>query len=137
MSSPPCRLHHPVASTTDPVRSVRLGVNGAYAVLADPVTLTVAGELVIAHPLGHGSATVAPLFFGGPALCLAATDWFFHAAVHGAWTERLLACAACILAGIAAIWLSRLAILILTVTATVTARAHRRLSPALQAATGT
>ncbi|MGW7610941.1 hypothetical protein ACWGKW_27445 [Streptomyces sp. NPDC054766] len=108
-------------------------MNGAYAVLADPVTLTVAGELVIAHPLGHGFATVAPLFFGGPALCLAATDWFFHAAVHGAWTERLLACAACILAGIAAIWLSRLAILIVTVLA----RAHRRLSPALQAATGT
>ncbi|MEU9064910.1 low temperature requirement protein A [Streptomyces sp. NPDC048430] len=134
-----------VATTTDPVRSVRLGVNSAYVVLAALVALAVGSELVIAHPLGHGSLTLALLLFGGPALYLAATGWFFHATAHGAWTERILACGACgacVVAGVAAIWLPPLASLILldvilAVTAVVLARAHQSLARSLQAASKT
>ncbi|MFF8481042.1 low temperature requirement protein A [Streptomyces antibioticus] len=129
-----------VAITTDPVRSVRLGVNSAYVVLTALVALAVGSELVIAHPLGHGSPTLALLLFGGPALYLAATGWFFRATAHGAWTERLLACSACVLAGVAAVRLPPLASLalldvILIVTAVVLARAHQNLARSLQTAT--
>lgn len=130
-----------VATTTDPVRSVRLGVNSAYVVLGGLVALAVGSELVIAHPLGHGSVSLALLLFGGPALYLAATGWFFRTTAHGAWTERLLACAACIVAGIAAVWLPPLASLaildiILVVTAAVLTRAHQRLARSLETAPG-
>ncbi|MFJ3640151.1 low temperature requirement protein A [Streptomyces sp. NPDC090108] len=126
-----------VAHTTDPLRSVRMGTNSAYAVFAALVGLAVAGELVITHPLGHGSLTLALLLFGAPALYLAATAWFFRTTAHGAWTERLLACAACLPAGVAAIWLPPLASLglldlILVATATVLAHVHRNLTHTLR-----
>ncbi|MFE3634675.1 low temperature requirement protein A [Streptomyces sp. NPDC059168] len=126
-----------VATTTDPVRSVRLGVNSAYVVLAALVALAVGSELAIAHPLGDGSVTLALLLFGGPALYLAATGWFYGVTAHGAWTERFLACAVCTVAGIAAVRLPPLASValldaILIVTATVLTRAHRRLAGRLK-----
>ncbi|MFC9243605.1 low temperature requirement protein A [Streptomyces sp. NPDC057136] len=131
-----------LATNFDPVRSVRLGVNSAYVVLAALVALAVGSELVIAHPLGHGSFTLALLLFGGPALYLAATAWFFLTTAHGAWSERVIALAACVVAGTGAVWLPPLASLaildvILVVTATVLSRAHRRLARTLQDAPGT
>ncbi|MFI1470524.1 low temperature requirement protein A [Streptomyces wuyuanensis] len=128
-----------VATNTDPVRTVRLGVNSAYLVLAALVALSVGSELVIAHPLGHGSVTFALLLFGGPALYLASTGWFFRATARGAWAERLLACGACLMAGTAAVWLPPIASValldaILVVTAGVLTRAHQSLTRSLQAA---
>lgn len=72
-----------VATTTDPVRSVRLGTNSAYLVLAALVALAVGSELAIAHPTGHGCVTLALLLFGGPALHLATTAWFFGTTAGG------------------------------------------------------
>ncbi|MFI9392809.1 low temperature requirement protein A [Streptomyces bauhiniae] len=128
-----------VATTTDQLRSVRLGVNSAYVVLAALVAMAVGSELVIAHPLGHGSVTLALLLFGGLALYLAATAWFFRATAHGAWTERLLAGAACVPAAVAAVWLPPLASvalldLILLVAVTALTRSHRRLASSLREA---
>jgi low temperature requirement protein LtrA len=126
-----------VATTADPVRSVRLGVNSAYIVLAALAALAVGSELAIAHPLGHGSVALALLLFGGPALYLAATAWFFHATAHGAWAERLIACAVCVVAGLGAVRLPPLASVavldvILIVTAGVLTRTHRRLTDSLR-----
>ncbi|WP_333775578.1 hypothetical protein [Streptomyces sp. IBSBF 3136] len=59
------------------VRAVRLGVNSACLVLVALIALAVGSELVIAHPAGHGSTTLALLLFGAPALYLATTAWFF------------------------------------------------------------
>ncbi|BDH05669.1 low temperature requirement protein A [Streptomyces seoulensis] len=128
-----------VATTTDRLRSVRLGVNSAYVVLAALVAMAVGSELVIGHPLGHGSVTLALLLFGGLALYLAATAWFFRATAHGAWTERLLAGAACVPAAVAAVRLPPLASvalldLILLVTVTALTRSHRRLVSSLREA---
>lgn len=128
-----------VATSEDPVRSVRLGVNSAYVVLAALVALAVGSELVVAHPLGHGSTTLALLLFGGPTLYLATTAWFFHATTQGAWVERLVACAACIAGGVAAVWLPPLVSLavldvILVVTAGVLTRTHRSLVRSLRGA---
>ncbi|MFG2825693.1 hypothetical protein ACGFX4_40470 [Kitasatospora sp. NPDC048365] len=61
------------AGAFDLGRAVRLGVNGAYGVLAALAALAVGSELVIAHPLGRGSTTLALLLLGGPALYLATT----------------------------------------------------------------
>ncbi|MGR6999336.1 low temperature requirement protein A [Yinghuangia aomiensis] len=94
-----------IATTTDPVRSVRLGVNSAYLVLAALVALAVGSELAIAHPTGHGSATLALLLFGSPALYLATTAWFFGTTTGGAWKEHLLACLVLAATGVAAMWL--------------------------------
>ncbi|MFE0699648.1 low temperature requirement protein A [Streptomyces sp. NPDC058872] len=122
-----------VTTSTDPVRSVRLGVNSAYLVLAALVALAVGSELVIAHPTGHGSSTLALLLFGGPALYLSTTAWFFGTTAGGAWKERLLAAAALAVTGVAAIWLPPLASLalldvILITTVVILTRAHRRLT---------
>ncbi|GAQ54712.1 low temperature requirement protein A [Streptomyces acidiscabies] len=122
-----------VANSPDPVRSVRLGVNSAYLVLAALVALAVGSELAIAHPTGHGSTSLALLLFGGPALYLATTAWFFGTTAGGAWKERLLAAAVLAAAGVVAVRLPPLASLavldlILVVTATVLTRAHRRLT---------
>ncbi|MEU9856346.1 low temperature requirement protein A [Streptomyces sp. NPDC047974] len=128
-----------VTTSTDPVRSVRLGVNSAYLVLAALVALAVGSELVISHPTGHGSTTLALLLFGGPALYLATTAWFFGTTAGGAWKERLLAATTLALTGVAAIWLPPLAslalldIILITTAATLT-RAHRRLTTSLKTA---
>ncbi|WP_327092346.1 hypothetical protein OIE66_17375 [Nonomuraea sp. NBC_01738] len=63
---------------------------------------------------------------------MATTAWFFRATAAGAWIERLVAAAACVAAGVAAVWLPPLVSLavldvILAVTVTVLTRAHRRL----------
>ncbi|MFG3089764.1 low temperature requirement protein A [Streptomyces antibioticus] len=124
------------ATGTDPMRTVRLGVNCAYLVLAALVAFAVGSELAIDHPIGHGSATIALLLFGGPLLYLAATAWYFHTTAHGAWAERLLGCAALVVAGITAIRLPPLASLalldiILISTALVLTRTQRSLARTL------
>ncbi|MFG2452797.1 low temperature requirement protein A [Streptomyces sp. NPDC048512] len=129
-----------ITTTTDPVRSVRLGVNSAYLVLAALIALAVGSELVIAHPTGHGSTTLALLLFGSPALYLATTAWFFRTTTGGAWKERLLATVVLIAFGTAALWLPPLASLalldiILITTAVILTRAHRRLTVSLKTAT--
>ncbi|WP_122619074.1 low temperature requirement protein A [Streptomyces sp. Tu 4128] len=121
----------------DPMRTVRVSVNSAYLVMAALVALAVGSELVIAHPLGHGSIPLALLLFGGPALYLATTAWFFRATTHGAWAERLIACAVLAAGGVAAVWLPPLASLalldlVLVVAAAVLTRAHRTLARALK-----
>ncbi|WP_426404457.1 low temperature requirement protein A [Streptomyces sp. R-07] len=121
------------------MRSVRLGVNSAYLVLAALVALAVGSELAIAHPLGDGSATLALLLFGGPALYLATTAWFYRATTGGAWAERLLGCAALAAGGVAAVWLPPLASValldvVLVASVTVLVRAHRNLTRALRGA---
>ncbi|MCX5126772.1 low temperature requirement protein A [Streptomyces sp. NBC_00347] len=131
-----------VAHTTDPVGAVRLGVNSAYVLMAALVAFAVGSELTIAHPLGHGSATLALLLFGGPAFYLATAAWFYRTTTGGAWTERLIACVALAAGGVAAVWLPPLASLalldaILIVTATVLARAHRKLTLSLRGAPAT
>ncbi|MFE3147388.1 low temperature requirement protein A [Streptomyces sp. NPDC059218] len=118
------------------MRTVRLGINCAYIVLAALVAIAVGSELAIDHPTGHGSATFALLLFGGPLLYLAATAWHFHTTAHGAWAERLLGCAALTAAGIAAIWIPTLASIalldiILITTALVLAHTHRSLAHTL------
>ncbi|MGV9341101.1 low temperature requirement protein A [Streptomyces sp. NPDC003688] len=128
-----------VATTDNPLRSVRMGVNSAYVVLAALVAMAVGSELVVAHPLGHGSAALALLLFGGLALYLAATAWFFRATARGAWTERLLAGAACVPAAVAAVWLPPLVSvalldLILLLTVVSLTRAHRRVADSLREA---
>ncbi|MFF8717183.1 low temperature requirement protein A [Streptomyces sp. NPDC015184] len=129
-----------VATTTDRVRSVRLGVNSAYLVLAALVALAVGSELAITHPTEHGSVTLALLLFGGPVLYLATTAWFFGTTTGGAWKERLLACLALAAASVAAVWLPPLASLalldlIIITTAVILTRTHQRLTSSLKAAT--
>ncbi|MFG2262276.1 low temperature requirement protein A [Streptomyces sp. NPDC048720] len=128
-----------VATSTDPVRFVRLGVNSAYLVLAALVALAVGSELVITHPTGHGSLTLALLLFGGPALYLATTAWFFHTTAGSAWKERFLAAAVLAVIGTTAVRLPPLASLalldiILIATAVILTRAHRRLTVSLKTA---
>ncbi|MBO2465369.1 low temperature requirement protein A [Actinomadura violacea] len=121
------------ATTSDPMRSVRLAMNTAYIVQAALIALAVAGELVVAHPEGHGSPTLALLLFGGPALYLAAQAWYYRATTNSAWPQRLLAGAALAAAGITAVWLPPLASLALLdailigATALLT-RTHRHLT---------
>ncbi|MFF8381556.1 low temperature requirement protein A [Streptomyces sp. NPDC015661] len=127
-------------SSTDPMRTVRLGINCAYLVLAALVAFAVGSELAIAHPTGHGSATLALLLFGGPFLYLVTTAWFFHTTAGGAWKERLVAAMTLIVTGVAAVWLVPLASLallnvVLITTAVTLTRAHRRLTNALQTTT--
>lgn len=130
-----------VAGTRDPIRSVRWGINATYGALAGLVALSVANELVIAHPLHHGSLTVALLLFGGPVLYLLSQAWYYHATTRHAWAERVTSSVACAAAAAATPWLPRLAALalldvILLVTAAVLARVHRRLADALRAGPG-
>ncbi|MGW4323486.1 low temperature requirement protein A [Streptomyces sp. NPDC004684] len=127
-----------VATTSDPIRSVRWGINATYGALAGLVALSVGNELIISHPLHHGSPTVALLLFGGPALYLVSQAWYYHATTGHAWAERLAACAACAGAAAVAPLLPRLAALalldvILLVTAAALTRVHRRLADALKA----
>ncbi|MFB7611647.1 low temperature requirement protein A [Streptomyces gardneri] len=73
----------------------------ANLVLAALVALAVGSELVIARPTGHGSIALALLLFGGPALYLTTTAWFFGTTAGGAWKERLLTAATLAVTGVA------------------------------------
>ncbi|MER7828181.1 hypothetical protein ABTX85_37130 [Streptomyces sp. NPDC096097] len=86
------------------------------------------------RPAADGSLTLALLLFGGPALYLATTAWFFHATAGGAWKERLLAAAVLAVIGTAAVWLAPLASLvlldiILITTAVILTRTRRTRIP--------
>ncbi|MEW1697208.1 MULTISPECIES: low temperature requirement protein A [unclassified Streptomyces] len=128
-----------LATTPDPVRALRLGVNSAYLVLAALVALAVGSELAIAHPTGHGSTEIALLLFGGPALYLVTTAWYFRTTVGGAWAERLAGAAVLVVVGVAAVRLPPLASValldvVLLTTAAVLVRAHRGLTRSLRKA---
>ncbi|GGR50353.1 membrane protein [Streptomyces cinereoruber] len=130
-----------VARTSDPIRSVRWGINVTYCALAALVTVAVASELVISHPLDQGSVRLALVLFGGPVLYLASQAWYYHATTRQAWAQRLMACAVCVPAAVASLWLPSLVSLvlldlILVTTAVVLSRAHRRLADALRSADG-
>ncbi|MER8232459.1 low temperature requirement protein A [Streptomyces sp. NPDC094049] len=128
-----------LATTPDPVRALRLGVNSVYLVMAALVALAVGSELAIAHPTGHGSTTIALLLFGGPALYLVTTAWYFRTTAGGAWTERLAGAAVLVVVGVAAVRLPPLASVVLLdvvllTTAAVLVRAHRGLTRSLRKA---
>ncbi|MFE3071421.1 low temperature requirement protein A [Streptomyces sp. NPDC059247] len=126
-----------LATTPDPVRALRLGVNSVYPVLAALVALAVGSELAIAHPTGHGSTELALLLFGGPALYLVTTAWYFRTTAGGAWAERLAGAAVLVVVGVAAVRLPPLASValldvVLLTTAAVLVRAHRGLTRSLR-----
>ncbi|MGW8365297.1 low temperature requirement protein A [Streptomyces wedmorensis] len=94
-----------VATTADPLLPVRHAVSGQYSTLAGLVALAVGAELAISHPTGHGSAEVGILLFGGPVLYVITQAWWYYMSTRQAWGARLLACLACAVAGVAAVWL--------------------------------
>ncbi|MCD0449127.1 low temperature requirement protein A [Actinocorallia sp. API 0066] len=127
-----------LATTRDPLRSVRLAINTTYATLTGLVLFAVGSELVIAHPLGHGSTPVALLLFGGTLLYLGAQAWYYRATIGRAWRERAVLCLVFALAGLAAPLLPPLAALallnaLLIPTAFTLARTHRRTATILTA----
>ncbi|MDN5796834.1 MAG: low temperature requirement protein A [Intrasporangium sp.] len=94
-----------LGSTTDPIRSIRLGANVTYGVLAGLVAVAVGSDLAIADPLGPGSVPLALLLCGGIVVYLASHAWFFGVVIRGAWLERVGAAAAVTVVGVAAVWL--------------------------------
>ncbi|MFE7595300.1 low temperature requirement protein A [Kitasatospora sp. NPDC057512] len=94
-----------VAATADRLLPVRRAVSGQYPTLAGLVALAVGAELAVAHPTGHGSATLSLLLFGGPVLYVITQAWWYYTSTGRAWGARLLACLACAVAGLAARWL--------------------------------
>lgn len=129
-------VHSYVTTTTNPIRAARWGINVTYGLLAGLVAMAVGSEIVIADPLGHGSATFALLLFGGALLYLAVQAWFYRVTMRRAWGQRLAACLACAVAGVAAVWLPPLVSLallnaILVTLALVLSRVHRRLAEQL------
>ncbi|WP_203906682.1 low temperature requirement protein A [Rhizocola hellebori] len=132
-------VHSYVTTTSDPIRAARWGINVTYGVLAGLVAVAVGSELVIAHPLGHGSATLALLLFGGTILYLTFQAWFYRVTTHRAWGQRIAACFACAAAGVAALWLPPLASValldaILITLVLVLTRVHQRLAGELRPA---
>ncbi|MEV4252410.1 low temperature requirement protein A [Spirillospora sp. NPDC049652] len=131
-----------VATTVDPLLSVRRAVNGKYGTLAGLVILAVGSELLISHPTGSGGTRLGLLLFGGPILYLLTQAWWYYVTTRRAWAARLIACAACAVTGIAARWLPPLVSVlildvILIVLAVVLLRVHRQVIQALVTPTGT
>ncbi|MFC5184913.1 low temperature requirement protein A [Actinomadura harenae] len=129
-----------VAATADPLLSVRRAVNGKYGTLSGLVLLAVGAELLIAHPTGPGSARLGLLLFGGPILYLLTQAWWYYVSTKHAWKPRVLACAACAVAGVAARWLPPLVSIlildaILIVLSVALLHVHRRLIRTLSTAT--
>ncbi|MEV6702912.1 low temperature requirement protein A [Streptomyces sp. NPDC051453] len=128
-----------IATTSDPIRSVRWGMNATYVALAGLVALAVGSEMVITHPHEHVSVALALLLFGGPVLYLASQAWYYHATTRRAWAERITACVVLAVGGVAALSLPVLASLalldvILIALAIVLSRVHGRLAKAIKAA---
>ncbi|MFF8286799.1 low temperature requirement protein A [Streptomyces albus] len=127
-----------VAVTADRLRPVRHAVSGKYGTLAGLVTLAVGAELAISHPTGHGSVQLGLLLFGGPILYLITQAWWYYVTTGRAWAARLLACLACAVAGIAAVWLPPLAsvlilVAILVALVLVLKQAHHQVLRAMAA----
>ncbi|WP_216651137.1 low temperature requirement protein A [Actinomadura litoris] len=127
-----------VASTSDPMRSIHRAVNSTYGTLTGLVALAVGSGLVIGHASGAGTVRLSLLMFGGPILYLVAQAWWYYVTTGRAWAARLLACAACAAAGVAARWLSPLVSVlildvILVVLVIVLTRVHRQVAEALEA----
>ncbi|RVU23972.1 low temperature requirement protein A [Streptomyces antnestii] len=94
-----------VASAADRLLPVRHAVSGQYSTLAGLVALAVGAELSISHPTGHGSARVGLLLFGGAILYIVTQAWWYYTSTRQAWGARIVACLACAVAGVAAVWL--------------------------------
>ena len=83
-----------LARTCDPIRAARMGANGQYVVLAGLVAVAVGCELVVAHPLDHGTLTLGLLLFGGTLAYAAAQTWYLQFTTRHRSTWRWIACAA-------------------------------------------
>ena len=85
-------LHH-ASSTDDPIRSVHLGINVLYGVMAGLVLLAAGAELVIGHAEDESAGVGGVLILIGPALYLLSQAIYFRATSGVAWVPRLLGAA--------------------------------------------
>ncbi len=70
------RVARHAEKTSDPIHASRHAVNALMVMVAGLIAVAVANEMVIAHPLEHGSIGLSILLGGGPVLFLAAQGWY-------------------------------------------------------------
>jgi low temperature requirement protein LtrA len=92
-------LNRYVEVTTNPLFAARRTVNGLLIVVAGLIALAVGNELVIAHPHGHTSVSLALLLFGGPLLYLFSQTWYLWAVIGIRPVRRFAGIAALVVAG--------------------------------------
>ncbi|MDI2031784.1 low temperature requirement protein A [Saccharopolyspora sp. TS4A08] len=103
-----------IAATDDPIRSVHLGINAVYGVMAGLVVLAAGSELVIAHAEDAHAGIGGVLLLGGPTLYLLAQMFYFRATTGIVWIPRGLGAIALTTGAVAAYWLPPLvAVLVL------------------------
>ena len=113
------------ASTTDdPIRTVHLGINVVYGVVAGLVVFAAGAELVIAHPDESRAGLGGVLLLGGPVLYLGAQAIYFRLTTGHDWLPRI---AGAILLGhgaAAAFWLPAMVTIALLVIVLLTLAVH-------------
>lgn len=104
-------LSHATA-TNDPIRSVHVGLNVVYGVVAGLVVLAAGSEYVIAH--AHEDAAHVPgvLMLAGPAAYLLAQAIYFRVETGTQWVPRAIGAVVLLVVAVAAYWLPPYAVLL-------------------------
>lgn len=111
-------------STTDPIYSGRMTMNGMVVVVAGLIVLGVGNELVIGHPVDPTTPTLSVLLFGGSLLYLLTQTWYLIVVIGTRSPARLAGMAGLALGGLVSLALPAYAaalVLVAALTGTVLA----------------
>lgn len=93
------------SATEDPIRSVHVGINAIYGVVAGLVVLASGLEIVLAHAHEGRSGAAGALVLAGPMVYLASQAVYFRIETGTGWRPRTIGAAVLGLAAVAAYWL--------------------------------
>ncbi|GHE93677.1 membrane protein [Amycolatopsis deserti] len=112
------------AESADPIRSVHLGINVVYGVVAGLVVFAAGMELVLVHAHDPAAGIAGVLVAVGPLVYLAAQAVYFRAEPGTGWLPRALGAAALGIVAAAAYWLPAFGVVTLLVVVLVVPAAH-------------
>lgn len=93
------------AETEDPIRSVHVGLNVIYGVVAGLVVMAAGIELALAHADASHSGVAGIFMLGGPSLYVLAQAIYFRVETGTGWLPRTVGGGALAVAAAAAYWL--------------------------------
>jgi low temperature requirement protein LtrA len=91
--------------TEDPIRSVHVGLNVIYGVVAGLVVLAAGSEYVVAHAHEHAAHVPGVLMLVGPAIYLLAQAIYFRVETGTQWASRTIGAGVLLTVSVAAYWL--------------------------------
>jgi low temperature requirement protein LtrA len=112
------------SGTENPIRSVHLGINVIYGVVAGLVMLAAGSEIVLTHAHDRRSGVAGVLVLAGPMVYLLSQAIYFRVETGTGWLPRVIGAALLGVAAASAYWLPAYAVVALLVVILLALAVH-------------